>query len=343
MMRNRTFVALAATGLVAIGLIGCMKRKETITIASDGGVRIELAYEADSKDELYGGDASPSTESGWKTELTIDTDKDGKETYKLSAEAAFAPDSDLPDNFAAQFDPQADLHLRFPTSVTREERADGTYYHFRRSYPRRPWAQVETLRKMLLDEKVKDISDKDAAELTHEDRVKLVKILAEAAMVNMAAFARAAFLEVTPAAAQDGWLRAEATLKTLREGQDYERLAKLMEHPDKEQTDLALAAEAAALERAALDGIISALKGAGYTERQTTAFLDRYHWHKRYYDVTGDLGDDAFEIEVEMPGEIVAADMMGGTCGNKVGWQFDGQLFRDRDLELMATSRVAKK
>ena len=88
--------------------------------------------------------------------------------------------------------------------------------------------------------------------------------------------------------------------------------------------------------------IIDAMKKA-LAERggagNANAFIRRYRWQQRYYEITEELADDSSTIIVQMPGEIVGHNA-DDREGNHVMWNFSGEMMRDRELELMVTARM---
>lgn len=329
--------------LLPLALAGCLKRKEYITVQQDGGVAMRLQYETDSLDELENGDAMPSTRAGWKVEQTVELKDDGDETHTLVAEQSFPPGAKLPQNYAAPEDPHADLYLQFPTTLTSERRPDGTYYHFRRTYSPRPWAQIDALQQQAREtdkHELERIEQKEPSEMTHEDRVTLVQLALYHEMNKTRAFARRAWQDVAPDATQDAWLTVDSQLKTYFGELDFDRLAKLLESAETEDSDELVEAEAQAIENEATERMQAALAdNAALRPRQLAAFKQRFAWYKKQYEVTEDLGDEDFEIYLTMPGEIVATNA-DGIDGNEAHWEVNGKMFRDRTVEIMATSRV---
>ncbi len=72
---------------------------------------------------------------------------------------------------------------------------------------------------------------------------------------------------------------------------------------------------------------------------QMRTFQRHYEVQRRSHDVTEDLGDDAFEISVIMPGEIVGANTDTVTR-SRATWRFGGERFRDHSMELLVSSRL---
>jgi hypothetical protein len=340
MGRNRVNVMLAAALAASLGLGGCLERRETITVEPDGTVAIEARFTTDAKAELFEGDAVPSLAGGWIVEEWVEVDDEGEQGFHLTAEALFPPEVKLPANYSVPWDPHEELYLQFPTTVTIEDRPDGVYYHFHRRYPGRRWAQLEMLRQLLVEDKLEQLEGTPLEEYAHQDHVLVLRSYADFEAAKMLTFARAAFLEVTPDAPQDGWLEVYAAIHAVKGALDADRIARLMEIEDDQERDEALAEEARRWEERTMRRLQDALREhCGYGGRQMSDFLRRYDRKRRFFEITGDLGDDVFEITVILPGAVVGSNAES-TEGNRATWKFSGQRFRDRDLELMASSRL---
>jgi len=328
------FIALAMTPLT-----GCVERTEEIAIEPDGSVRMTLRFETDSFDELYLGDAIPTMEGGWAVTESVEEDEEGKETYTLNAEAIFGPEQDLPSHFAPPRDPDVDTYLQFPTDVIIEQRGDGTYYHFHRVYPGRAWAFHQAARDSFQEEMDK-FEGKDFEDMTRQERMQIVWLLARLETAKYEALARWAFKDEMPDGPQDAWLNARSALLKVYENLDPGRIVDLLSGEDKEMKEKAVEEEAAAFEERAIEAMQAALREHdGVDAGHINAFVRRFRWHKRYYEITEDLADDAFNIAVTMPGAIV------GHNGDRIEdgavvWEFTGEMLRDREIELLVTSRL---
>jgi hypothetical protein len=340
MDRRTVNLMLVAAFAASLGLAGCLEHRETITVDPDGTVTIEARFTTGSEAELYEGDAVPSPAGGWIVDESVEIDDEEKERFHLVAEAVFPPEVQVPANYAVPGDGDTDLYLQFPTTVTIEDRPDGVYYHFHRRYPGRGWAQIEALRELLVEEKLKKLKDTPLEEYTRQDHVLVLRSYADFEAVKMLTFARAAFLEVTPDAPQDKWLKVHAAIHEVKGELETDRIARLMEIEDEQERDEALEAEGKQWEERTLKRLQEAVREhCGYGGRQMSDFLRRYERNRRFFEITSDLGDDAFEITVVLPGTIVGSNA-DSTEGNRATWKFSGQRFRDRDVELMATSRL---
>ncbi|MHC4505364.1 MAG: hypothetical protein ACYTFI_18840, partial [Planctomycetota bacterium] len=276
MARIRVSILFGATA-AWFALAGCLERRETITVDPEGTVAIEARFSTGAEPELYEGDAVPSLAGGWFVDESVEVDDDGEQRFHLIAEAVFPPEVKLPANYAVPGDPDEDLYLQFPTTVTIEDRPDGVYYHFHRRYPGRRWAQIEMLRELLVEEKLKELKDTPLEEFTHRDHVLVLESYADFEAAKMLTFARAAFLEVTPDAPQDGWLAVHAAIHVSKGELETGRIARLMEIEDEQERDEALEAEGERWEEQTMKHLRDAVREhCGYAGRQMSDFLRRY-------------------------------------------------------------------
>ena len=325
--------------LAGLSAAGCIERRETITVDADGGAAVHVEFETRSFSELYEGDAIPTVEAGWLVEATIEKDAQDREVFRLEADALFLPGTGMPSSYASPRDAEPDLWLQFPTEVTVEERRTGTYYHFRRRYAARPWAHVQWARETF-EKQLEELDIDEPSELPEEERAQLVRLLTTFQATKVRVFARAAFLEAMPDVPQDAWLFVRAALMRVAEARDPARFAVLFGDDADEHGERVLAAEEEAFEAAALEAMEHVLRGRPDVDQgDVNAFVRRYRWHHRFDALTDELGDDRFTIEVTMPGEIVAHNADEARNGT-VTWKFSGEQLRDRELELMVTSRL---
>lgn len=337
----RHTAAIYATAM-SLALAGCLERKERITVDPAGRVSVHAEFKSDSLDEIIAGDTAPSLRGGWIVDEKLERDQEGKETHILTADAFFGAGAKLPASYAAPGDADVDLYLQFPTTLTVEHRADGTYYHFHRIYAPRPWAQIDMLRRGI-EKQLKEVSDKPKEQVTHEDRMLSVKALVEFDLQKKLTFARAAYRDAAPTAPQDGWLALRAAVLAMLDEVDYDRIARLIENPDDNPESAKLIeGEAKAFDAAVLERMKTMLHSAkGFGGGQLPQFEQRYDWHKRYHEITEDLADDAFEITVQLPGRIIGSNA-DQSSDDSATWRFNGEVMRDREFELMVSSRLEK-
>ncbi len=334
--------AVLALILAALTLTGCLERKELITVDPDGTVTIEASFESKSFQEIHQGDAIPTLETGWAVVDSVHQDQDGEDVFRLEATAVFPPEVDLPGTFARPGDPVAGAALQFPTELTIEGRPDGTYYHFHRRYVGRSWATLDILRRHIVEEAV-DEQGRKFEQLSADEQARTIQAFVDFEAIKMLTFARKAFLEVSPEIAQDDWLAVDASVRELARSFDARRVIGLLAIADEQQRDQAIADEATRWQRAADERLVAALREhCGYGGARMNAFQDRLRWHKRYHEISEDLGDETFEITLIVPGEIVGSNA-NATAINSATWTFRGEDLRDRDIEIMVSSRLVRE
>jgi hypothetical protein len=233
------------------------------------------------------------------------------------------------------------LYTKFPTTLTRERRKDGEYLHFRRVYMPRDWAFVQFWADNHIDDNIKELSEKKPEELTHDERVKLIQAFARVEAYKQIELTQRALKEADDKLKSDHWLLARrALLNVYEEGVDWNEIARRVENLSQDDRDQLFEREAERVLDEAHRAFVRSLRdNAGYNEERIAKFEAAYKRAEKHYEITNQLGGHAFEIDVEMPGTIVAHngdEEEGGT----VKWEFDGSAFRDRPCELLVTSRL---
>jgi hypothetical protein len=338
MKKIRIIRALAAASVLALTLAGCVEREEEIKVHEDGSMDQSVSFTADSEEELYAGRV-PSEADGWRIFKSISTLEDGKIKHLWEANKSFPMDASLPGTYASLKAPDENLYLTFPTTLKRERRKGDTSYHFRRVYQGRPWAYLDSLEAKVSGDRIEKLREKGPENLNHQERMEFVRLMARVETLKMLAFARTAFLEVTPQGAQDGWLKVYGNTFPCLDGLDYNRIATLMAQKNQGAEDT-LVSEAENFESSIKNRILSGLHSfCGYTKDQVKRFEKRYARHERFFRVTDDLGCESFRITVYMPGEILGTNA-DEVEGNRATWSFNGKLLYDCDLELLVSSRV---
>ncbi len=114
-----------------------------------------------------------------------------------------------------------------------------------------------------------------------------------------------------------------------------------MQIDDEDERDEAIQREVKAWEEKSFQTLEASLREfCGYAGSRMKNFMRRYESRLTAFNVTSGLGDDAFTITVVMPGEIVGSNASDASV-DRATWKFSGRRFRDRDVELMVTSRLA--
>lgn len=341
-VRRCVLVALAS-----IFLCSCLERKEKIRVDPDGRTAFTIEYKTDDQNELTRGDAMPRLQGGWIADVQTERDDDGKEHYALKAEASFKPGGRLPANYALPADADSDLYTQFPTTVKVEKTPQGTYYHFTRTYQARPWATIELLRKQYFEQPIQEFKDVNPDQWTAEQRALVIQSMANFETARMLLYAREAFRIVTPEATPDRWLGVRKDMNDCAAQIDAAKLDQMMRHAkidlgdDEEQTRI-INEETRKFQLMLEERLQTAVKNlAGYDGAQAAAFMGEFARQRKKYEVTEGLEDDSFEITLEMPGEIVASNA-DSVSGGAATWSFRGDIVRDHELELMATSFVPR-
>ncbi len=329
---NRRFAGLLAVTLPTLLLAGCLERKETIRVKPDAKVEIELTFEGDVAD-VDAGDAMPAEAGGWDVSRQMKEDDD-KQKLVLAADRTFDAGAELPDSFATD-DETREVALRFPTEVTREKRADGVYYHFRRGYSPRALAQFEYHRQRL-EQQTQALSGKNADELTQEEKRTLLQAMRETELSQ-----RCELVMLAEQAADLSWPaettpRLQQEVRRHFEDADLEEFIRLLEEPESEARDARIAKFSEELIHDVRELLSHTLSELHRPQREIDTFLASYDLESRRHDLTSDLEDERFVVRVELPGELVAHN--GRVEDGAVVWEFDAKALMDREQVLMATS-----
>jgi len=231
--------------------------------------------------------------------------------------------------------------------LTIQDRADGRYFYFRRTYTPRRWAYVQYWHDSIIDDDIKKLGDKPVEELTRDDRLKIVRALAGIEASTQLEFAKEALAECEPELPPEyGLLARQALLSIYEEKYDHFRtVLDLCEDLTDDQQEACYEREADRILAEGYDAYIQSLSDSGLGQDQRDAFHRSYQRAKRFHQITNELGAHGFEIEVEMPGNIVAhnGEKVREEEDGKVAyvtWTFDGKAFRDRPVEMIVISRV---
>lgn len=327
--------------LMLLGVSGCLERKDWVTVRADGSAEIRLLVEGEDENDLNTGDKLPQAGSFWTVERGTRETPDGKLIHRLAALRQIPAGTDFPRTFAARGDHLEEAYLQFPTSLTVEERMDGWYYHFHRVYEPRAYAQVGFLEDTASEQAAGFAAKQQSGEEIGIAEFKGVsELLVKIAIGKIEIFAREAFLDTNPNTPQDAWLAVHDALEELRRSADYDRLAPILKNADQEDNSQLMEQLAAEFDAATMDTIVGTLQASPFV-RDTGAFRRRFEFHKRAYEITQDIGDERFEVSVEMPGSIVSHNADRKT-NNVVTWTFPGKMLYDRRIELLVTSKISK-
>lgn len=356
MFINRSIPIAATLCLMPVAAPGCVERNEWITVARDGSVSLRIEYEG-TEHELQNDDAMPSAAGGWVVQRAVKMEKD-QETVILTGQRHFAPGEDLPSTYAAESDPDADLYLSFPTTIRTVQRPDGVYYYFYRVYTPRRWAFVQHWHDVLFDDEVKKLSEKPAEELTLAEQSRILEALARFEAFKELELAKMAVEQGLPNLPVEDILVAGRKLMNRYElelgerGENGVRSGLLVEALREcemlgdDDKDRCIDDEAQRILDAGLDTFVRSLRhDAGLNDAEIDSFMQAHARTQREYAITNVLAGHAFEIDVSMPGTIIAHnavedDVQVSVGSSTIQFKFDGKAFRDRKHELIVVSKV---
>jgi hypothetical protein len=320
--------------LTCLTLLGCLERDERIRVAPDGGVAITATTTADAPAEFTAGRV-PTAAAGWSVQPRQIADGARKVRHQQVATQRFAPGAALPDRDGDPADPQAQAFVAFPTTLTVEQRPEGKVYHFRRVYRARPRAQVNAIEKRAGHEQVEQWLKQDPAAITPEQWTQVVRFGAQTEALKRIALAREAALALPEALTQDRWLVARAAMLGVADALDAGALVQWLQSPQSPQREEALAAAARAFESDLDRGLMQAV--ASWPQGQRQRFTQELSRLKARDQVTAEQSGQRYRVAVELPGNLLGSNADRVENGQII-WEFDGQAFCDRDLELLASS-----
>jgi len=370
----RHLVISAAALLMMSG--GCLKRMEMIAVFPDESIRYITQIEGD-PDDLLQGDAMPSVESGWKVRDETKQEDNKDQLIRVATRRA-GPRQSQPATYAPGGGALEAVALRFPTSLTVEQREDGRYYHFKRTYKARGLARIEHLRSELFkDDAIKQIQEKSPEELTDEERTKLAGVLIEFEAAITEDFLDQAFQTPGVELAQDHFLIVRSNVRSIYNDPQFpaQLVSAMQNHEGQEATDVALLDMEMELTERVNQTIEKTLREKRVNPTKIEKFREVYERARWSYQVSQDLSDEHWFVGVFMPGTIVAtngqhvedtpakmlenmdesdpvetrdllidldrADFKPGFSA--VSWDFEGKDVADRDVAIMVTSFVPAK
>lgn len=342
-----TFALFALLALVA----ACVERKESIVVGPDGSLDITVTHRSDSMTDLLEGDGVPDPGDGWEVDVREEVDESGKATFVYEARrfapAAIAAPSvygEPKGAFSAQF-------LQFPTTVTVEHKRGATWYHFRRVYQPRRWAELKDLAESGPAKRLQELGGgltDDTEEIPAATLDEIARALVDVQVGRTLLLARRAFVQSAPRAGQDGWLRAKESMQRLSQEIDardtVEQFALARSMQDEAKRAAAIQKALRGLEESVDDRLQRAVREeCDFGASELSAFLRALELQRKESEVTEDLADDSFEIAVTLPGELVGSNgESASTPGAATArWRFKGEMLFDRPVELLASSRVA--
>lgn len=333
--------------LLSLPLASCVERKERIVVTPDGFVEMTVVHRSGDLVDLLEGDAIPDDDAGWATELREEVREDGQIAHVFEARRTVLPGEALPSRYGSPKDRDAEQVLHFHTTLVVERRRDGVWYHFRRVYQPRRWAELGDLSESAPAKRLQQFGGLDGPDIPEETLDQLARALVDLQAERTLLLARRAFLAAAQRTPQDGWLRVREAMHRFASELDARAVV--------EQFQLATRIEHEAKRAEAIQKALRQLEGAveerlhlamraecGFGASEMSTFLNALARERTESAITEDLADDDFEITVVMPGQIM------GTNGRElptpgesaVVWSFRGDKLFDRPIELLVTSRV---
>ena len=362
----------AAVTLV-LALAACLENEETIDVAPDGSVTVELRSQGDVSDLADGYplplDApwEPSTDATreWLRTLGPDTGSasvrasleqrgwsfsDPRET-ELAVRRTFASVEDLPRWFAPAGEPYRDAHLLRDTRLEVRKAGKRTVYVFERSFRARG-----PNKHMLFNERwEREIPDdleqrfgKEDEDVSDAEVKKIASVLRTSVREVAELFAREALVGIWTEG--DGSLPASAADEIVTRVQEAQaalvtdELVRACDEFDAHEDEPGHEGEhpLEALERALRESLRATLADElvrrSVPEKTRNAVLFAAERALTASDATNDLYDEGFEIRVGMPGAIVAGNHQRIESGRAV-WEFDGEELQ-REIVLRVVSVV---
>lgn len=342
-MNRLNAIPTLAVACAALFATGCLERKETIRVSHDGSSVLRVELKGDPTD-FAEGDALPSAAARWAViEQKTEVDKEGKRTEHRTAELAVPAGSALPDAYAAADDPARAVILRFPTTLTVEDRPDGRYYHLQRVYQHREEARYNTVRELHagLFEDVKRLSDRDPADLTDEDRTRLVTAFKLAECGKQIEYVTAGTEPLRETWPQHYGLLARQAMVDHFEAIDVPAVVALLKRPAGPDRDAEINALGNRVISGGREAVRQTLVRLHVPDAELQRFLEAFDREQTRRTISEDLSDESWIVTVELPGEIVASNATRIAEG-KAEWSFNGKVLHDRDHVLMVTSRLPR-
>jgi hypothetical protein len=315
-----------------------LERKETIRVATSGAVEMRVELFGDPGD-FEGGDPLPGTETGWKAEDSFETnDKDERKQRRI-AEKRFGAEDELPDSYAGDDDELREVALRFPTTVERERGRDGMLYAFKRVYQAR-----ESARFNYYNELVRAKTDPDGKiggdpeSMSPEQLTKLVEGLR-----MLEGFQRGEYALLAADALADRWparygvMLRQSVLGAMAHA-DVAPVVELLSQPASPERDAQVNDYALRLVDEVREALDERLREFRVPTREAEQFFVAYDREEQRRKISEDIGDEKWEVRVELPGELIAHN--GTLDDGAVVWTFEGKNINDRDHVIYAVSRL---
>ncbi|MCB9850473.1 MAG: hypothetical protein H6817_07175 [Phycisphaerales bacterium] len=364
---NWRYTRIGIFGLALLAGAGCVRRLELIEVRQDGSAKLMTRFEGD-PDDVRGGDAVPSAESGWRVDTAAEKDGD-RDKLVVTAERDIPAGADLPTTYAAADAANHSHVLEFPTTITVDKRPEGTYYHFRRVYRSRRWAEYDyTATAILENGNIKELKQKSPDTLNADEMQSVANAYVRAEAARTLTFVDAALATVQDDVPQDFRLDIREAASAVYDDADLRaKVVTLLTDKDSDKSGDSIMA---GLQERVLAAIANAGEQHHVSAKDMSRIRAAYESARTDHAISEDIGDDVWTVAVRLPGRIIAhnsekedekpksADeattppteftldaMNDGFLRDvdRCGWSFEGKALYDRDVVLMATSFVPKE
>ena len=325
----------------------CLMNQYKFKVTENGAVEYMFTASGDSAD-LYDSSAALPGGIGWETEYGTEIDTiDGKPeiTHYYRARRVFRSGSSIPACFGLDYIKYAQTNLHQPVSVKKQDLFFMVNYFFRMEFPSRRKTELYGDPDNYVPEECKALESSDSLdEAVREELEKKIdnayKLWAEDLLVGRFMRSLKKSLEMHPELKFEN-SKIEAVEKALRNYIiDFTR-------------------QMNGIDSLEITGIwrIAADEGYKVIEEQlnflgdTTFFIDMKSMGEmfaREWEVTDDLSDETFKVEISLPGKIRDSNADSVIVESKLEeesdklllWEFNGEDFANNDMILCAMSTI---
>jgi hypothetical protein len=343
MSRSRMSKTFLLVGLTSCLLsVGCLEQDETITVAPNGDVTIEVSLSG-APDQLKDSILLPSGPAWHITERKLDTS--GKSpTLTITATASVPYGSPLPESFLPEKAKEYDLSLHFPGTLSVEKQGNRTFYTFKRTYEARrflayDYSEVPRLWDRDLESHV---LDSGLFKVSPDERKKYLEQLSQGYEYSYWSYNRGALGELV----RSNILTDTVLLSLTHEAEGYldstltpDFFLNVMKRSEA-VIQTALDSVGREIDRHFLNAVSAVSKG---NTQITDRFKRVYTRQQRDYEITQKLDGFEYTVNLIMPGTVISTNGMPDSENpGKVMWSFKGNKMNDADLPLYAVSVATK-
>jgi len=324
--------------LLTLLLSSCLQHKIKIVVNEDGSVDYEYTISGDSAD-LYDGLTALPQGIPWeiKKYSQIDTTENSTDTsFFYIAKAHFAPGTRLPSGFGLEHLDFASIALELPLSVKRQNLFFLDKYSFELKFPSRRYTELYGNPQEYIPAECSRLENGDS--LSNSERQRLEKLQTEGYKSWAAATLTSRFIKSLE---QSRKMHPEVkfdstkidTAKSALSAYIVAYIAKIDLNQSPRDTDIWTVV---------FEPGFKLLEEHLNFIGDTTFFLDMRSAGQilsREYDVTSDLSDEAFSIELNLPGELKASSA-DTIMEENLRWEFNGDEISDSTKTLTAISVI---